>query len=771
MKPRNPLARFVPNRDLHVYLLLGALSVLIRLPILGPFDMVSYDGTYYLNEAKALWSTGPMPGAFPIGYPFFVSLLLPFADAVRAGQIVSFVASLGALFVIFNLARHYLRRDLAFYCALALAANPLFIRLSLQTFSEMAFVFWVLLACLWFAKEKDAFAGLSAGVAAITRPEVLAILGMFCLFRIKKPRALLVLVATATLMYSTNVLTFYVKTGEFNLLSKSEFFGAGLEDWRNRERRIESTMKQAGQEVKGPPTPGEIVSLYGRRLPREIYVLSKNLSFALLLLAGYGITRRRLFLWIAFIPLFSIPMFTVRSIDRYLLPYVPFAILYSFLAANEIKHPRYRRWAWGLIAAAVVAGPAINIDQLTDPTDEGFTELKRAGLYLKNHARPGEKLADRKPYVAFYSETDYVEIPQTSYEDAIQYLVDNDVRYLSLHLKTIKYLRPPLMSLLTHAPMVAGEFRYEQFHVLEEGYVLYKRARDENPLEWRRLTKPDQGFDSMPTWSPDGRFIAFSSTRLGNVNIYVVPTDGSQEPILTVGGPAHEDQPAWSPDGARIAFSSNRGGNWDIYTANVRSKNVRQITTDPKQDASPAWSPDGAHIAFTSERTGQMEIFVVEIATGEMQQITNDGRNNSPAFSHNGAYLSWIRTDTGLVILELASERRLVAEEPRDVNYRPSWSPDGSFIAVSARDWGSVDVYLLSSDGRRALLLTKNEKADGKNCFDALPAWSPDGTQLAIVSSVDDVNSIYILSNLEPYLERLRQPFRMVTFTDEPAKK
>ena len=92
-------------------------------------------------------------------------------------------------------------------------------------------------------------------------------------------------------------------------------------------------------------------------------------------------------------------------------------------------------------------------------------------------------------------------------------------------------------------------------------------------------------------------------------------------------------------------------------------------------------------------------------------------------------------------------------------------------MAITGKDWESVDIYLTSADGSRAMLLTKNAKIGDRNGYDALPDWSPDGTSLAIVSSLDGPNSIYVLSNLEPYLERLATPYRMVTFDVDPVEK
>jgi Tol biopolymer transport system component len=125
--------------------------------------------------------------------------------------------------------------------------------------------------------------------------------------------------------------------------------------------------------------------------------------------------------------------------------------------------------------------------------------------------------------------------------------------------------------------MVNGRDRYSEIYVF---------SPDGNGL--RRLTR-NQATDSAPAWSPDGRKIAFVSNRDGAYQIYVMNADGSGQHALgasTVGGrgkfvgevAAPDDAPSWSPDGRRIAFVSDRDGTYQVYVMNADGSGQHRLT-------------------------------------------------------------------------------------------------------------------------------------------------------------------------------------------------
>ena len=240
----------------------------------------------------------------------------------------------------------------------------------------------------------------------------------------------------------------------------------------------------------------------------------------------------------------------------------------------------------------------------------------------------------------------------------------------------------------------------------------------------RRLTN-NPASDYSPSWSPDGKRIAFVSRRDGHVHpirgwftseIYVMDADGGNPQNLT-NDPHHDWAPSWSPDGKRIVFGSERDRgkdnphNTEIYVMDADGKNQRNLTNNRTEDMYPAWSPDGERIAFSARREGHV-VHNLDI-TYEIYVMDADGQN----------------------------EQRLT--ENRNNDWSPSWSPNGERIAFASDrkgNWENYDIYVMDADGSNQQKLT-NHRGD-----DWFPSWSPDGERIAFMSERDENTEIYVIN-------------------------
>jgi Tol biopolymer transport system component len=129
----------------------------------------------------------------------------------------------------------------------------------------------------------------------------------------------------------------------------------------------------------------------------------------------------------------------------------------------------------------------------------------------------------------------------------------------------------------------------------------------------------------MPRYSPDGKKIAFGSSRSGAQEIWIADADGSNPVQLTSFGGPQVGFLNWSPDSQRLAFHARLEGQADLFTIPAAGGAAKRLNTDPSDDFAPSYSHDGRWLYFVSTRSGQLEVWKMPAEGGAATQITSGG--------------------------------------------------------------------------------------------------------------------------------------------------
>ena len=283
----------------------------------------------------------------------------------------------------------------------------------------------------------------------------------------------------------------------------------------------------------------------------------------------------------------------------------------------------------------------------------------------------------------------------------------------------------------------------------------FSASRGGHPALPRRLWQLtfDPGLQSEPTWSPDGRMLAYSSDRGGDFDIWVQPV-GEGNPVRVTTSPAHDWQPDWAPEGNRIAFRSERDGG-GLYVVPVLGGNERRVSSFGYR---PRWSPDGTQILFRSILKTVLEVpkfYVVGLDGEPPREVLADilpefaplrvawhpdGRRFSMWGRHR--QLGWsfwtVNINDGAAVRsELAEKVDDQLKEARVGFIDFQWAPSGESLYFEGISQGVRNLWRIDVDPKTLRWLGGPERLTTGTGLDADMAISRDGKRMAFTSRAE----------------------------------
>jgi TolB protein len=222
----------------------------------------------------------------------------------------------------------------------------------------------------------------------------------------------------------------------------------------------------------------------------------------------------------------------------------------------------------------------------------------------------------------------------------------------------------------------------------------------------------------FPSWSSDGKWLAFTSYLTGKPDIYIKSLSGDAGAVISQEG--INITPAWVPGKFELAATLSFAGDQDIYLLTGSGKIIKRLTDKRGSDVSPTWSPDGSRLAFVSNRSGSPQIYIKELRTDKVSRLTFEGSyNTQPSWSPRGdkiAYSSLVDGRHNIFTIDVDGQNPMQLTSGSGDNEAPSWSPDGSLIVFSSSREGPFRLFVMTAFGteQRRLLLLNGEQTNPK---------------------------------------------------------
>jgi Tol biopolymer transport system component len=228
--------------------------------------------------------------------------------------------------------------------------------------------------------------------------------------------------------------------------------------------------------------------------------------------------------------------------------------------------------------------------------------------------------------------------------------------------------------------------------------------------------------------------VVFSSNFEGNAEIYLLTRN-----LLTklTDDPGTDEWPVPDSKGESIVFTSDRSGNFDVYIMNLKTREIKKLTADSRDEVSPSWSADDKFVYYDL-KTGRnsWQTMKLDLGSGRPVRLFPGAPYKStivPFESRRGEEIFFTaKALVGWFVAKYSVPERKYSDLTKSGSCRPKVSPDGKKVAYVCFDDDNLgDIYLMNSDGSQKTNLTK----DRSNNYDYYPCFSPKGDMIVFSSS------------------------------------
>jgi Tol biopolymer transport system component len=252
-------------------------------------------------------------------------------------------------------------------------------------------------------------------------------------------------------------------------------------------------------------------------------------------------------------------------------------------------------------------------------------------------------------------------------------------------------------------------------YVPESRIVLQHRSGGGRTLAW--VPALVDGFDLLR----DGSVLFDSSANRQNLREFGYTTAELAPGRWLTRGTSMDRQPAYSPDGKWVVFSTTRNGNLDLWLTSTETGETRRLTDDQAQDWDPAFTPDGKQLMWSSNRSGHFEIWIAEADGRNARQLSSDGFDaENPTATRDGWVIYSANGGKTQGIWKIRLDGSQATRVIEGINAHTDVSPDGQHVLYHTEAIGSGHVHVARI-------------ADGKQVIEPI-ALPPAGRLLSVIS-------------------------------------